>query len=102
LAAFPSLHFGRFRAAFLLENPMAQNEITATFSVGGMPTESKVSYPLPPDPHAPHADDGDNDLANPMEMGVDESKEVGHTGSIDQYGISGPSAGGGIKRNTQE
>ena len=82
---------------------MAKSEITATFSVGGMPSESKVSYPLPPDPNAPHGNEGDNDLANPMEMGVDEGKEVGHDGGVACYGIdnTGP-AGGGIKRNKQE
>ena len=84
---------------------MAQDEITAKFSVGGMPSESKVSYPLPPDPNAPHGDEGDakDDLTSQMEMGVVESKEVGHDGSVACYGIDNTGrAGGGIKRNKQE
>lgn len=83
---------------------MAQDEINANFSVGGMPTESKVSYPLPPDPNAPHGDDGDakDDLTSQMEMGVVESREVGHDGSPNCYGIDGPAAGGGIARNKKD
>lgn len=69
---------------------MAQDEITATFSVGGMPSESKVSYPLPPDPNAPHGDDGDakDDLTGQMEIGVVESREVDHNGGPQNYGLS--------------
>lgn len=68
---------------------MAQDETTATFSVGGMPSVSKVDYPLPPDPHAPHGNDSDNDMNTALTYGVDESKEVSHNGGVANYGLKG-------------
>jgi len=81
---------------------MAKNEITATFSVGGCPTEteSKVDYPLPKDPHAPPGYDNDSDQAEPNDLGLDESVEVGHDGPAQDYGLTGPAAGGGKPENT--
>ena len=77
---------------------MAQDEITATFSVGGMPSVS-----TPPQPQRVAEDSSavsDNDQ---FDYGLNESKEVGHDGSVQCYGIdyTGP-AGGGIKRNTKD
>lgn len=45
------------------------------------------SYPLPKDPNAPHAEDGDDDSNTAQEYGVDESKDVGHNASVHQYGL---------------
>ena len=82
---------------------MAQNEITATFSVGGMPSESKVSYPLPPDPHAApgYPEPASDEAANMADIGLNESVEVGCDCTIADYGFGG-SAGGGNKRNTKD
>ena len=71
-----------------------------TFSVGGMDSVSKVSYPLPPDPNDPKGSDNDDDSQSALEYGVDESKEVSHDGGPQSYGLTGPSAGGGNKKNT--
>ncbi len=80
---------------------MAQNEITATFSVGGMPSVSKVNYPLPPDPHSP--DYRDVEGAQVADIGLNESVEVGHDGGVNCYGIDHSGlAGGGIKRNQKD
>jgi hypothetical protein len=70
-----------------------------------MPSASRVDYPLPPDPNAPHGDEGDAkaDLTGQMEVGVVESREVGHDGGAQCYGIdhTGP-AGGGVQRNIKD
>jgi len=69
-----------------------------------MPSVSRVDYPLPPDPHAapgypePASDEG----ANMADIGLNEEVEVGCGCTIANYGLVGPAAGGGIKRNQQE
>jgi hypothetical protein len=37
-----------------------------------------------------------------MDFGLNEEAEVGHNGGVQCYGVDGPGAGGGVKRNKQE
>ena len=91
------------------ERPIQDNGTQGkTFSVGvgGQPSETKVDYPLPKDPHAPPGPDaGDRNDDEISDYGLNESVEVGHKGNFQSdYGISGPPAGGGItkaNRNTR-
>ncbi len=80
-----------------MEDVMAQDEITANFSVGGVPSVSRVDSALPIDPNAPHGDEGDAkaDLTGQMEVGVVESREVGHDGGAQCYGIDRTTPAGG-------
>lgn len=73
--------------------------LTANFSVGGMPSVSKVSYPLPPDPHAPPGIGPQDD--SPADYGLNEGTEVGSDASIasSEYGRNGVSPGGGNAEN---
>ena len=74
----------------------------ASFSVGGMPSVSRVDYPLPKDPHAPPGYDPDGNQAETNDYGINERVEVGHDGPAQDYGLSGPSAGGGDRSNKME
>lgn len=63
------------------------NGPTASTGAGADTPATSPGYPLPPDPHAPHGADGDNDQEGIQEYGVEESRDVGHTSSVHQYGL---------------
>lgn len=93
----------------------------AHFSVGGMPSVTKVDYPLPPDPHDPNGayDGGNRDhlqnyglkdgIGNSFDGGFHEiglasgeTKQSGMDDSISGQGFGGASAGGGVDKNTKD
>lgn len=47
-------------------------------------------------------ENSENDMDNIADFGVDESKEVGFNSGIHNYGIVGPSAGGGKAKNINQ
>lgn len=60
----------------------------ASFSAGGMPSVTKVDYPLPQDVNSPEGKDySDNGGAEVSDQGLNESVEVGFNGGIHAYGL---------------
>lgn len=62
----------------------------ANFSCGGMPTCTKVDYPLPTDPHSPEGKDYHAQGQNGEEIsdfGLNEKVEVGFNGGVHAYGL---------------
>ena len=47
-----------------------------------------------------YTETNDDEKTNILDYGIEESKETGHESSIQNYGIVGPAAGGGIYKNT--
>lgn len=75
------------------DRPIQDNGTHATFSVGGMPSVSKVDYPLPRDPNAPPGYSEDSNQAEVNDYGLNESKEVGFNGGIHSYGLASGEVG---------
>lgn len=64
----------------------------ANFSCGGMPTCTKVDYPLPKDPHASEPGGNEDHLQN---YGLASGMATGDHGGIHGYGL----AGGEVKQD---
>lgn len=72
----------------------------ASFSVGGMPSVTKVDYPLPPDPNSPSGKDyvqGQNG-EEISDFGLNETVEVGFNGGVHAYGL----VGGEVKQESMD
>jgi len=78
------------------DRPIQDNGIQGkSFNVQGAMTTN--SFPTIPDQLA---GDGQVDDDNIADFGLNENTEVSHGGSAQDYGIAGPAAGGGIRKNT--
>ncbi len=70
------------------EAPVQDNGTkNASFSAGGMPSVSKVDYPLPPDPNSPAGKAYSGDGAEISDFGLKETVEVGFNGGVHAYGL---------------
>jgi len=70
----------------------------AHFSAGGMPSVTKVDYPLPRDVNSPEGKDySQNNGAEISDFGLNEGTEVGFNGGVHAYGlVSGEAKQGAI------
>jgi hypothetical protein len=83
--------------------PIQDNGLNHNSYKMGDPSGNSFPYAAKPkDERWTTGEQADDEQTNIPDLGLDEGKEVGHKGALEQYGISGPDAGGHVEDNTMD